>query len=120
MVLRPNHWQTIATGFEAKPGNPRFSSPPRVRYGSHTMSPDLLVIRPPSTRLVPDHPRSSTPSLLLMPRSSSLPAMLHSLPTHHETSKHVSPHRITEPGFIQPKCAEFKFKLKQVNYSSHI
>jgi hypothetical protein len=34
--------------------------------------------------------------------------------------KHVSPHRITHYGLVQPKCAEFKFKLEQVNYSSHI
>jgi hypothetical protein len=43
---------------------------------------------------VPDlsnHPRSSTPGLLLLPRSSSLHAMQHLPPTHHETSKHDSP-----------------------------
>jgi hypothetical protein len=42
---------------------------------------------------VPDlcnHPRSSAPDLLLLPRSSSLHAMPHLPPAHHETSKHDS------------------------------
>jgi hypothetical protein len=84
--------------FDAKLGNPRFSSPPCVCCGSHTASLDLPIIRPSSTRLVSDHPRSFTPSLLLLPRSSSLPAMSYSPHTHHETSKHVSPNRITQFG----------------------
>jgi hypothetical protein len=42
--------------------------------------------------------------------------MSHSPPTHHKISKHVSPHRITQYGLIQLKCAKFKFKLEQVNY----
>jgi hypothetical protein len=66
VVLRPNHWQTVATGFEAKPENLWFSSPPRVRYGSHMTSNDLPIVRPLSTRLVPNHLRSSTPSFLLL------------------------------------------------------
>jgi hypothetical protein len=70
VALRPNHWQTIATDLEAKPENPHFSSPPRAWCGSHTTSTDLLIIRPPSTRLLPDHPRSSAPSILLLPQSS--------------------------------------------------
>jgi hypothetical protein len=40
------------------------------------------------------------------------------LHTHHETSKHVSPHRITESGLVQPNYV--KFNLEQVNYSSHV
>jgi hypothetical protein len=56
VVLIPNYWQTIATSFEAKPENPRFSSPPRVRCESCTTSPNLLIVRPPSIRLVRDHP----------------------------------------------------------------
>jgi hypothetical protein len=51
----PNH-QTVATDFDAKSGNSCFSSPPRVRCGSHTVSPDLLIVQPPSNWLVPDHP----------------------------------------------------------------
>jgi hypothetical protein len=37
-----------------------------------------------------DHPRSSAPGLLLLRRSSSLHAMPHLPPAHHETSKHDS------------------------------
>jgi hypothetical protein len=120
VVLRPNHWQTVIIGFEAKLENMCFSSPPRVRHGSQTTSPDLLIVRSSSIRLVCDYPRSSVPSLILLSRSSSLPIMSHSSPTHHKTSKHISPHRITQYGLVQPKCAEFKFKLEQVNYSSYI
>jgi hypothetical protein len=52
--------------------NPCFSSPSRVWCRSHTSSPDLSIIRPPSTQLLPNQPRSSVPSLLLLSRSSSL------------------------------------------------
>jgi hypothetical protein len=34
-----------------------------------------------------DHPRSSIPGLLLLPRSSSLHVMSHLSPAHHKTSK---------------------------------
>jgi hypothetical protein len=37
-----------------------------------------------------DHPWSSAPGLLLQPRSSSLHAVPHLPPAHHETSKHNS------------------------------
>jgi hypothetical protein len=37
-----------------------------------------------------DHPRFSAPGLLLLPRSSSLRAMPHLPPAHHETSKRDS------------------------------
>jgi hypothetical protein len=120
--------RTIATGFEAKPGetvdlsfvakprNPRTSSP-YVWCRSHTASPNISIVRPSSTRLVLDHPRSSGPCLLLLRRSLSLPTMPHLSPTHHETSKHVSPHEI-DSRVEQQKKFEFKFKLRQVNYSS--
>jgi hypothetical protein len=99
-IWGPNY-QTVNLGFEAqtkkpsqwfwgqttdkpypsvlrpKSRNPHFSSPPRVRCESHITSPDLLIVWPPSTQLVPDHPRSSAPSLLLMSWCSSLSAMLH-------------------------------------------
>jgi hypothetical protein len=91
VVLRPNHWQTIATNVEANPETSRFSSSPRVWCGSHTTSPILSIVRPSSTRFVLDYPRYSASSLLFMPRSSSLPAMLHLPPTHHETSNYISP-----------------------------
>jgi hypothetical protein len=38
-----------------------------------------------------DHPRYSAPGLILLPHSSSLHAMPHLPPAHHETSKHDSP-----------------------------
>jgi hypothetical protein len=119
VVLRPNHGQTITTGFEAKPKNPCSSSPPRIWCGSDTTSPDLPIVQPPSTWLVTNHRRSSSPSLLLLPRSSLLLIKIHSPPTHHDTSKHVSPHQITQSRLVQTKFNEFKFKLEQVNYSSH-
>jgi hypothetical protein len=114
VVLRQNHWQTIA-----KSGNPCFSSPLRVWCKTHTVSPDLPIVWLPCTRLVTGHLRSSAPSFLLLPQSSSLPAMSHSPPTHHETGKHVSRHRITQSRLVQPKCTESKFKLNQINYSSY-
>jgi hypothetical protein len=109
---------TVATGFEAKLGNP-CSSYPCAWCRPHTTSSDLLIIRPPSTRPVLDHPRSSVPSLLLLPRSSSLPIMPHLSFTHHETSKYVSPHETNSR--IEPsKLPGFNFKPRQVNYSSQI
>jgi hypothetical protein len=123
VVLRSNHWQTVAIGFEAKLENSCFSSPLGVQCVLHTASPDLPIVQPPSTWLVPDHPWSSAPSLLLLPQSSSLSAMSHSPLTHHETSNHVSPNWITQSRVThhinKPKCIKFKFKLNKVNYSSH-
>jgi hypothetical protein len=92
-VLRPNHWQTLKLGFEAKPRKSRSSSP-YARCRLHTVSPDLSIILPPSTWLVIDHLRCSASGLLLPSWSSSLPIMPHISPTHHETSKHDSPHKI--------------------------
>jgi hypothetical protein len=48
--------------------------------------------RSPSHRVpdMCDHPQSSAPGLLLLPRSSSLHAMPHLPPAHHERSKHDS------------------------------
>jgi hypothetical protein len=102
----------------SKARNPRYSSP-FAQCRSHTASPDLLMIRPPSIRLVLDHPWSSIASLLLLPRSSSLPNVPHLSPTHHVTSKHVSPHQ-TDSRVEPPKFSGFKFKPRQVNYSSQI
>jgi hypothetical protein len=82
----PNEWfwgqttTTIATGFEAKPGetvdlgfeaelkNP-LSLSPCARCRPHIASLDLSIVQPPSTQPVLVHPRSSAPSLLLLPRS---------------------------------------------------
>jgi hypothetical protein len=110
--------EIVELGFEPKPRNLRSSSP-YARCRSHTASLDLSIIWLPSTRSVLDHSRSSAPSLLLLPRFSLLLAMLHLSPTHHETSKHVSPHE-TYSRVEPPKFAGFKFKLRQVNYSSQI
>jgi hypothetical protein len=51
-----------------------------------------LTSRPPGHRVpdLCDHPRSSASGLLLLPWSSSLHAMTHMPPAHHETSKHDS------------------------------
>jgi hypothetical protein len=82
--------ENVDLDFEAKPRNPQSLSP-CARCRPHTTSPDLSIVRPSSTWLVLDHPRSSAPSLLLLPQSLSLPAVPPLLPTHHETSKRVSP-----------------------------
>jgi hypothetical protein len=47
--------ETIDLGFEAKTRNP-CSSSPCAWYRPQTASPDLSISRPPSTRLVLDHP----------------------------------------------------------------
>jgi hypothetical protein len=65
-----------------------------------------------------DHPQSSAAGLLLLPRSSSLPAMLHLPPAHHETSKRDFTHD-TKIKVKLAKCPEFEFKPCQVNDSSH-
>jgi hypothetical protein len=93
VVLSPNHWQTVDLGFQAKPRNSCSSSPcPWCR--PHTAPPNPSIVWPPSTRPILDYPWSSSPSLLLLPRSSSLPVMSHLSHVHHETSKHDSPHKI--------------------------
>jgi hypothetical protein len=114
VVLRPNHWQAIPIGFEAKLENLCFSSPPRVRCASHTASLDFLIIRPLSTRLVPYHPRSSTPSFLPLPRSSSLPTKSHSPPTHHWI--YVSS---TEMRWIQIQTRTSQLLITHINQSTN-
>jgi hypothetical protein len=64
-----------------------------------------------------DHPRSSAPGLLLLPRFSSLHAMPHLPPAHHETSKRDSPNK-TRIKVKQTNCPGFEFKPHQVNDSS--
>jgi hypothetical protein len=105
----------VDLGFEAQPRNLRSSSP-HARYRPHTASPNLLIVRPPSIRHVLDHPWSSALGLLLLPRSSSLPAMSHLSPTHHETSKRDS--RYEQIGVKQPKYPRFEFKPRYINDSS--
>jgi hypothetical protein len=97
VVLTPNHWQTVKLGFEAQLRNPRSSSS-CARCRPYTTSSDLLIVRPSSTWLVLDHPGSSVPGLLLLLRSSSLSAMPHIPPAHHEISKCDSPHKSNDKG----------------------
>jgi hypothetical protein len=86
------------SGFEAKP------STMVLRLNQETRTPRLHVHGAGRTRHHPtsrspghrvsnlcDHPWSSAPGLLLLPRSSLLHAMPHLPHTHHETSKHDSP-----------------------------
>jgi hypothetical protein len=107
--------ETIALGFEAKPRNPCFSSH-CARCRPHIVSPDISIVQPPSTWPMLGHLQSSAPSVLLLPRSSSLPTMSHLSPTHHKTSKHDSPHE--HIGVKQLKYPGFEFKPWQVNDSS--
>jgi hypothetical protein len=120
--------ETVNLGFEAKLRNPRSSSP-CARCKSHTVSPDLPIVWPPSTWFMLDHPWSFAPSQLLLPRSSSLPTMSHLSPTQHETSYRDSSHetkilttRFLSIGWIvlDLNCPEFKFKPQHVNDSTHI
>jgi hypothetical protein len=114
LVLWPNHSQTAAIGFEAqtdeKPSEwfwgqtTHKSSTLVLRLNQETHAPRLHVHGADHTRRhqtsrspghrVPDlcdHPRSSAPALLLLPRSLSLYAMPHMPPAHHETGKRDSP-----------------------------
>jgi hypothetical protein len=97
----PNHL-TRAAGFEAQTEKP--STTLVLRLNQETRASSLHVpgadrtrrhptSRPPGHRVhdLCDHPRSSAPGLLLLPRSSSLHAMPHLPLAHHETSKCDSP-----------------------------
>jgi hypothetical protein len=114
VVLRLNHSQTVAIGFEAQTDEKSSEwfwgqtthklSTLVLRLNQETRTPHLHVHSADRTRChltyrslghqVPDlcdHHRSTAPNLLLLPRSSSLHAMLHLPPAHHETSKRYSP-----------------------------
>jgi hypothetical protein len=125
----PNH-QTTAASFEAQIGKtvnlsleaePRNSRSPSscARCRPHTVSPNISIIQSPSIWPVLGHPRSSAPSLLILAQSSLLLTMSNLSPTNHETSKCVSPHDTNNR--VEPlKSPRFKFKPRQVNYSSQI
>jgi hypothetical protein len=105
--------KTVATGFEANQRKPsewfwgQTTHKPLssvLRLNQETCPPHLHVhgadhtwchptSRSPGNRVpdLCDHPRSSAPGLLLLPRSSSLHAMPHLPPAHHETRKRDSP-----------------------------
>jgi hypothetical protein len=110
-----NHSQTVDLGFEAQLRNPHFSSL-RAWYKSHTASPDLSIVRPPSTRPV-------RPSPVLYTKSPTLTMILvaHAMPhlplIHHETSKCDSPHETKDKGKTM-NYPRFEFKHHQVNNSS--
>jgi hypothetical protein len=108
MILRPKSpnqscqfWgptrENVDLGFEAQPRNTRSLSP-CAWYRLYMVTPDLLIIQPPSIWPVLDHPRSSALGLLLLPRSSSLSAKSHLSSTHHKTSKHDSPYEPKDKG----------------------
>jgi hypothetical protein len=113
VVLRSNHSQTVAIGFEAQTDEKssewfwgQTTHKPLTlvfRLNQKTHAPHLHVHSADRTQrhLTPrspdhwvldpcDHPWSSTPGLLLLPRFSSLHAMPHLPPTHHETSNRDS------------------------------
>jgi hypothetical protein len=100
LVLRPN--QRKSSQQVLRPNRQKLSTLV-LRINQETHAPSLHVpgadhtrhhlISRPLDHHVPDlcdHPQSSTPGLLLLSRSSSLHAMLHLPPAHHETSKHDS------------------------------
>jgi hypothetical protein len=113
VVLRPNHSQTVVIGFEAQTDKKSFE----WFWGQTIHKPLTLVLRlnqethaphlhmhgtdrtwrhstsRSSGHRVPDlcdYLRSFAPGLQLLPRSSSLHAMPHLPPAHHETSKRDS------------------------------
>jgi hypothetical protein len=135
VVLRSNHSKIVAISFEAQTDEKlsewfwgQTTHKPStlvLRLNKETHAPRLYVhdanrtrrhptSRSPGHRILDlcDHSRSSTASLLLLPRFSSLHVMPHLPPAHHETSKHDSPNETKQnyPGF--------KFKHRQVNDSS--
>jgi hypothetical protein len=106
--------KTIAIGFEVQTDEKPFQwfwgqttdkpSTLVLKLNQETRTPSLhipgadltwrhLISQPPGRRVpdLCDHPRSSTPGLLLLPWSSSLHVMPHLPPAHYETSKRDSP-----------------------------
>jgi hypothetical protein len=113
VVLRPNHSQTVAIGFETQTdekqsewfwGQTTYKPSTSVsRLNQETRPPSLHMPGADRTRRQPtsrpsghwvpdlcDHPRSSAPGLLLLPRSSSLHAKPRMPPAYHKTSKRDS------------------------------
>jgi hypothetical protein len=115
--LRSNHSQTVDLGFEAQPRNPRSSSP-RARCRSHTAPPNLSIARPPSTRPVRPSPilftRSPTPTTILVAAHHAAPATCTPRDKQTQFSKRNKGKRKTKQNYPR-----FKFKLRQVNDSSH-
>jgi hypothetical protein len=80
--------ETVVAGFKAQPRNLRSSSP-HARCRPHTAPPGLSIAWPPNTQPSP----VLYTRFLLLPQSSSLHAMPHLPPAHHETSKRDSPNK---------------------------
>jgi hypothetical protein len=85
---------------------------------SITRSPDRSVIEYPTCAY---RFQSSTPGLLLLTRSSSLPVISHLSPTYYETSKYDSPHKIdssrtTKMSWIriQPMTCKWLIAIKSI------
>jgi hypothetical protein len=116
VVLRPNYSQTVDIGFEAQTDEKlselfwgqttHKSSTLVLRINQETRASRLhlhdanrtqchLTSRSPGHRVpdLCDYPRSSTPGLLFLPRSSLLYVMPHLPPAYYETSKHDSPNK---------------------------
>jgi hypothetical protein len=77
VVLRSNHSQTVDLGFNAQSRNP-LSSSPHARCRPHTVSSDISIARPLSTRPVRPSPvlyiRSPTPATILIVARYAAPA----------------------------------------------
>jgi hypothetical protein len=114
VVLRPNHSQTTDLGFNAQSRNSRSSSPP-ARCKPHTMSLDLSIVRPPSTRPV-------RPSLVFCIRSPTSATIL--IAAHHAAPATCTPRdkqiRFSNETKVKEKqnYPGFEFKHRQVNDSS--
>jgi hypothetical protein len=125
VVLRSNHSQTVAigfeaqtmrnrlSGFEAQPRNSRSSSP-RVRCRPHTAPPDLSIARPLSTRLVRPSPvlctRSPTPATIIVTARHAAPATCTPRDKQMRFSKRNKDKRKTKQNY-----PGFEFKSRQVN-----
>jgi hypothetical protein len=105
-VLRPN-WRNLSQWFWGQTTDK--PSTLVLRLNQETHAPRLLMhgvdrtqrhltSRSPGHQVpdLCDHLRSPALGLLLLPRFSSLHAMLHLPPTHHETSKHDSPNEVKD------------------------
>jgi hypothetical protein len=112
IILRLNYWKIIDFDFEVQLKN-SWSSSLRVRYRSHTASPDIPIVWSSSTRPV-------WPSSIVYIRSPN-PVMIfiavwHAAPA---TCKRDSPNK-TKIKVKQQKYPEFKFKTHQINDSSRL
>jgi hypothetical protein len=135
VVLRPNHWQTVAIGFEAQtdekpsewfwgqtthkpPRNSRYSSP-CAQCIPHTDPSDLSITQPPSTRPVRPSPIictwSPTPVTMLVATRHAAHATCTPRDKQIWFSKRNKDKRKTKRNY-----PAFEFKHRQVNDSSQL